>query len=130
MTMRKFAMVAGVALAAALSGAAAAHTPQPSYATVFDATWKTVDDNFYDPNFHGVDWKAVGDRYRARLPGVTNDKQFAGLVGAMLHGLGTSHIDIVPPSASKASGVGIGGRYREIDGASIVSEIAPLSDAH
>jgi len=127
--MRKMMMAAGAVLAAALAGTAAADNAQPSYATVFDATWKTVDDNFYDPNFHGVDWKAVGDRYRAKLPGVTNDKQFEALVSAMLHEIGTSHIYIVPPSASKASGAGIGVRYREIDGQNIVSEIAPLSDA-
>jgi len=30
------------------------------YTALFDATWSTVNDNFYDPAFHGVDWKAVG----------------------------------------------------------------------
>ncbi|HEY1629886.1 MAG TPA: S41 family peptidase [Rhizomicrobium sp.] len=128
--MRKFMMVAGVALAAALSGAAATDNTQPSYATVFDATWNTVNDNFYDPNFHGVDWKAVGDRTRAKLPGMTNDKQFEALVTAMLHEIGTSHIYIRPPSASKASGAGIGVHLREIDGQNVIADIAPLSDAH
>src|SRR5437870_5365779 len=29
----------------------------------FEMVWQTVDKNFYDPKFNGVDWKAVHDRY-------------------------------------------------------------------
>jgi carboxyl-terminal processing protease len=123
-------VMAGVALVAVLASAAAADNAPPSYATVFDAAWSTVNANFYDPNFHGVDWKAVGDRYRAKLPDVKTDKQFEALISAMLNEIGTSHIYIQPPSASKASGAGVGIRFRDIGADNIVSDIAPLSDAH
>src|SRR5215475_5308231 len=99
------------------------------YPALFDKVWSTVNDNFYDPGFHGVDWKAVGARYRARLGGVKNDKDFETLASAMLEEIGTSHIYIVPPKNSSASGAGIGVDFRDIGGETIVSEVTPLSDA-
>jgi carboxyl-terminal processing protease len=123
-------MLAAVLAMPVVASTATADDAQPSYRVVFDAAWKTVDENFYDPNFHRVDWKAVGDRYRARLGGVKTDAQFEALVTAMLKEIGTSHIGIGPPSGSKASGAGVGIKFKEIGGATIVSEITPLSDAH
>jgi carboxyl-terminal processing protease len=60
---------------------------------------------------------------------VKTDKDFEALASAMLKEIGTSHIYIVPPKDSQASGVGIGVDFREIGGETIVSEVAPLSDA-
>jgi carboxyl-terminal processing protease len=48
----------------------------------------------------------------------------------MLNEIGTSHIYIVPPKDSQASGAGIGVDFREIGGETIVSEVTPLSDAN
>jgi carboxyl-terminal processing protease len=115
-----------VVLACFAATNAAAGTDYPA---LFEATWSTVNSNFYDPGFHGVDWKAVGARYRAKLGQVKNDKDFEQLTSAMLKDLGTSHIYIVPPKDSSASGVGIGVRFRELGGENLVSEVAPLSDA-
>lgn len=100
------------------------------YTVLLDAMWSTVNDNFYDPAFHGVDWKALGIRYRAPLKDVHDDKAFEALASAMLKEIGTSHITIVPPSSSSASDAGIGVRFRTVAGAEIVSEAAALSDAH
>lgn len=115
-----------VALACLLSPPASAGT---DYKALFEATWSTVDDNFYDPAFHGVDWKAVGARYRAKLDAAHTDKDFDALVSAMLEEIGTSHIYIVPPQSSSASGAGIGVRLRTVGSEEIVSQVAPLSDA-
>ncbi len=86
------------------------------YPALFEKVWSTVDENFYDPAFHGVDWKAVGARYRVQLGGVHDDKAFEALASAMLKEIGTSHIYIVPPQGSSASGAGIGVRFQEIGG--------------
>jgi carboxyl-terminal processing protease len=122
-------VLAGLVAVAASMGVVAAADDKPSYPALFDATWNAVNDNFYDPAFHGVDWKQVGDKYRARLGGVTNDKQFAALASAMLAEIGTSHLYIVPPSASSASGTGIGVRFHQIGGETIVTDVALLADA-
>ncbi len=125
--MRTGILAAGLA-AAWLSATAVAAAP-PDYPALFEKVWSTVDENFYDPGFHGVDWKAVGARYRARLVSVRDDKGFDALVSAMLKEIGTSHIYIVPPQGSSASGAGIGVRFQEIEGQQVVWQVAPLSDA-
>lgn len=102
---------------------------QSKYTPLFEAVWSTVNDNFYDPSFHGVDWKKIGERYRGKLGTVATDVQFEKLAGDMLGELGTSHLYIVPPSLSSASGVGIGVRYRNIGNRKYVSLIAPFADA-
>ena len=48
-------------------------TQQDRYTKAFDAVWKTVDQQFYDPSFLGVNWKAVGEQYRGRAQKVHND---------------------------------------------------------
>ena len=35
-------------------------------AAAFDQVWRLVRDRFYDPHLHGLDWNAVGERYRGR----------------------------------------------------------------
>lgn len=125
--MRRLAAVlGGIVLAAGTGQAWAAGTDYPA---LFDQVWKTIDEGFYDPTFGGRDWRAIGDRYRARLPSIGDDKAFRSLADAMLGELKVSHLYLSPPSTSTASGVGIGVETREIGGARIVVEVAPLSDA-
>src|SRR5882757_1726255 len=53
---------------------------QDRYLKAFDAVWSTVDQQFYDPSFLGVNWKAVGDRYRTRVPKIQDDASFVDLI--------------------------------------------------
>lgn len=76
------------------SQAAAAAT---SYHKEFDAVWKTVHDRFYDEKLRGLDWSAVGERYRARLSEARDDRAFAALVNAMLGELNASHTRLFTP---------------------------------
>lgn len=122
-------------LAAALAGlslfAAPAHAADPpGYDVLLDEVWTTVDGNFYDPSFHGQDWRAIGERYRARLPAVTDDAGFARLANAMLGELKASHLFLNPPAANAVrGGVGIGAMVEKIDGQQVVVEVVPLTDA-
>jgi carboxyl-terminal processing protease len=115
--------------AAAFAPSAGAQPAPKNYPALFDALWTTVDDNFYDPSFHGLDWKAIGARYRAQLAGVSDDRRFLALATKMVGELGVSHLNIVPPSTSSAYRFGIGVRLRDLDGQRIVSDITPLADA-
>jgi carboxyl-terminal processing protease len=124
--MRKIpAILAATTFAFAAQGALA----QSKYDALFDALWSKVDQNFYDPHFHGVDWKAAGAHYREKLAGVESDAQFEALASAVLAELHASHTHITPPSDSPASSVGIGVRVHTIVGQDVVTQIAPLSDA-
>ncbi len=59
--------------------------------------WKAVRDRFYDEKMRGLDWSAVGERYRARLPEARDDRSFAALVNAMLGELKASHTRLFTP---------------------------------
>lgn len=124
--MRRALFALTIALALAAPSLAAAPT---RYEALFDALWSKVDANFYDPNFHGVDWKAAGLRYRAKLGGVTGDADFKRLASAMLNELRASHTFIAAPSTSPASSVGIAVRFHEIEGKQVATQIAALSPA-
>jgi carboxyl-terminal processing protease len=121
-------IVVAVAFAAQSMGAKDEAT-QSKYEALFDALWTKVDQNFYDPHFHGVDWRAAGTRYREKLAGVHSDAEFERLAAAMLDGLHASHTYIRPPSESPASSAGIGVRVHTIEGKDVVTQVAPLSDA-
>lgn len=100
------------------------------YEPLFDEIWTTVDANFYDPSFHGVDWHKVGNRYRSQLATVADDQAFQRLATAMLSELHASHMGLSAPVANQAKGgVGIGASFEHIGDALVVSEVAPLSDA-
>ncbi len=99
---------------------------KPSYAEVFEAVWQTVNDNFYDPAFGGVDWKAMRQKYSPDVAKVTDDAAFLAVVSRMLGELKVSHLYLRP---AQPSGAGIAVKTRTIDGKRIVYEVAPASDA-
>ena len=121
-----------------LAGALTLATPQTQvlgaaddgshYLQLYDSLWATVNDNYYDPELNGVDWGAVRERYRARARAAGSDADFAALASEMLRQIGSSHLGILPP-ARATGGAGIGVRLLELDGETILSEVAPLSDA-
>ncbi|WP_206755717.1 S41 family peptidase [Leptolyngbya sp. FACHB-671] len=58
---------------------------------VFNEVWQTVNDNFYDDNFNGIDWAAMPDKYRPQIRQVQSRQQFAEVINQMLAELQTSH---------------------------------------
>ncbi len=65
----------------------------PYYANALEKVWKTVRDHFWDKNFSGLDWRKIGEQYRAKLPDVKTKAEFETLVNAMLRELHASHTD-------------------------------------
>ena len=66
----------------------------------FELVWRTVNDAYYDGTFGGLDWVAVGRKYRERLPGIIDAKELRGMLQAMLHEIGVSHLSIIPVEAA------------------------------
>ena len=60
-------------------------------ADVFEAVWETVNTNFFDHNFNGINWEALGDQYRPRVTRASNLTERAALINEMLAELQTSH---------------------------------------
>jgi len=63
----------------------------------FHEFWRRLNVGFYDPNMHGVDWKAVRDRYEPLLAGVATREEFAlFLLSPMVGELNASHTEVGP----------------------------------
>lgn len=58
---------------------------------IFNHMAKQVEDKFYDPELHGVDWKYYTDYYREFLPYISNNRDFANLLSETLGELNASH---------------------------------------
>ncbi len=58
---------------------------------IFDETWRQMRDFFYDKNMHGVDWKAIHDKYAALLPYVNHRKDLTYILGEMIGELNIGH---------------------------------------
>lgn len=58
---------------------------------IFNHIWQQVDDKFYDPELHGVDWKAYKENYRRFLPYINNNYDFQEMLSEMLGELNGSH---------------------------------------
>lgn len=58
---------------------------------IFEQVWQTVNDNFYDPNFNGVDWRAIKKQYQPQLIKAQSSKDVAAVLNQMLSQLKSSH---------------------------------------
>jgi hypothetical protein len=67
------------------------------YVENFQFVWATINDGFYDPDFGGIDWDEVHDRYLSQIPAVDDDRTFIELMNRMVTELGVSHLFVLPP---------------------------------
>jgi carboxyl-terminal processing protease len=65
---------------------------------VFEEVWQTVREHFYDPTFHGLDWAAVGERYRPLAAVAASDVERSAVINRMLAELSASHTGHYTPS--------------------------------
>jgi carboxyl-terminal processing protease len=97
-----------LAWAAGVAGSGAAEEPAPGaerpWAEVrqetFDVVWSTVNEAYFDAKFGGVDWKAVGEKYHARLADAADKPALRALLQQMLGELHRSHFAIMPRDAA------------------------------
>jgi tricorn protease len=59
---------------------------------IFDETWAGVEENFYDENFHGVNWKKIRDQYRQYVKNVNTRADLRLMLNDMLGELNSSHM--------------------------------------
>lgn len=65
---------------------------------IFDQVWQTVNENFYDPKFNGVDWKAIQQKYKPQAARTKSSQEIAGVINQMLSELRTSHTHFYIPN--------------------------------
>ncbi len=65
--------------------------PRDEWTQMYWEAWRYMRDQFYDPEMMGLDWKAIGDKYAALLPYVSNRADLSYLFGLLIGELGTGH---------------------------------------
>ena len=58
---------------------------------IYFECWRQMRDFFYAPNMHGVDWKAMRDKYAALVPFANHRNDLTYLVGELIGELNTGH---------------------------------------
>lgn len=65
--------------------------PQQEWEQMFNEAWRVERDYFYDPNMHGVDWKAMKKRYAKLLPYIMDREDLNYVIGELIAELNVSH---------------------------------------
>ncbi len=74
---------------------------------VFDQAWRLLNDNFFDPAFNGVDWKAARAAVAPYIAGARTPDEMRRISTLMIGELNASHLGMNPPPAG-ASGSSVG----------------------
>jgi carboxyl-terminal processing protease len=98
---------------------------------MFEEVWKTINDNYADPTFGGIDWGEVRERYRPRIEMANDDREFAIVLEEMIAELNDSHTVLANPFRpdKKLSAWNVGFRVNEIEGKVAVTEVIAGSEA-
>jgi carboxyl-terminal processing protease len=105
----------------------------PARARAFDFVWTTINDYYYDATLNGVDWKAVGERYRPIAMGARNDDEFWDALDRMTGELKDAHTRVESPKSvalrMRDESVTLGFTFALIDGRLVVTGVNSDTDA-
>lgn len=93
--------------------------PREEWAQILHEAWRIHRDYFYDPNFHGVDWNAMRERWSAFLPHVRHRAELDLLIREMSGELACGHNYVSGgdfPDGPEGVPVGLLGADYTIDG--------------
>ncbi|HKO00380.1 MAG TPA: PDZ domain-containing protein, partial [Thermoanaerobaculia bacterium] len=65
--------------------------PAQEWKQIFEEAWRINRDYFYDPAMHGVDWKAMHDKYAALLPDIAVRQDLNRLMRSLASELSVGH---------------------------------------
>jgi C-terminal peptidase prc len=100
---------------------------------VFDDVWETIQERYYDPAFHGVDWHEKRATFRAAAGRAANTLEFYELLRQMIASLRDAHTRVYSPDEKfdwwSPRFVTVGLTVREVQGVPTVLHVEPGSAA-
>lgn len=78
------------------------------WAQIFDETWRAFRDGFYVENMHGIDWKAMKEKYAVLVPHVKHRLDLNYVIGGMIGELACGHAYVSPGQYNKAKTINMG----------------------
>ncbi len=123
-----------LALAFAMASGGASHSLSPKDRTeVFEKVWKDIDEHYYDPEFGGVNWQEIHQRYLPLVRAAKDDKDVYSILDRMTAELHDAHTRFSSPeqwaNRKKHQGVSIGFRAGYVEGKVVVLDVFPDSNA-
>ncbi|MGQ9879632.1 MAG: S41 family peptidase [Armatimonadota bacterium] len=73
------------------AGMTAQIDPRAEWRQIFTDAWRIQRDFFYDPNMHGVDWKAMREHYAQMLEDCVSREDVSFVIGEMIAELNVGH---------------------------------------
>jgi carboxyl-terminal processing protease len=125
-------LILGLAFSMATSGTSHSLSPKDREA-VFEKVWIDIDEHYYDPEFGGVNWREIHQRYLPLVQAAKDDKDFYSIVDRMTAELHDAHTRFSSPeqwaNRKKHRGVSIGFRPGYVEGKVVVLDVFPDSKA-
>jgi carboxyl-terminal processing protease len=107
-------------------------TPEGRLA-VFDDVWETIQERYYDPKFHGIDWQAKRNVFRPLAARASGTHEFYEVLRQMIASLKDAHTRVYSPDEKfdwwSPRFITVGLAIREIEGWPTVIQIEPGSAA-
>jgi Periplasmic protease len=100
---------------------------------VFDDVWETVQERYYDPRFHGIDWQASRVVYRSMAAQAKSTHEFYEVIRKMLSELKDAHTRVYGPDEKfdwwNPRFITLGFTIREVEGQPTVIQVDRTSEA-
>jgi carboxyl-terminal processing protease len=100
---------------------------------VFDDLWETIQDRYYDQNFHGVDWDAMRNTFRPAAAKANDTREFYEVVRKMIGSLRDAHTRVYSPDEKfdwwSPRFITLGFTIREVEGSPTVIQVERDSQA-
>ena len=102
-------------------------------AEVFNETWETINEKYYDPSFNGVNWRAVRERYRPAAEAARSDDDFYIVMKKMVGELRDAHTRFATPrerlEREQLKSVSAGIAIAEVEDRPVIVSVEPDSVA-
>ena len=104
---------------------------------IFDIILTTLDSDYFDPTYGGLDWKSITDSFRPKIKSYRSDDTIYYLLDKMLFKLGVSHLAALPPDKLNEIGdpqltfdgsAGLDVMY--LNGKAVITRVFPNSPAY
>ncbi len=83
-------------------------TPPTEWAQIYTDAWRVMRDWFYDPDMHGVDWRAMREKYRPLVDHVAHRDDLDFLIGELISELNAGHTYVTSGESPAVARVPVG----------------------
>jgi carboxyl-terminal processing protease len=100
---------------------------------VFEDVWQTIRDRYYDPSFHGIDWRARREEFRPLAAEARTTAQFYSVLRRMVGLLRDAHTRVYAPDEKfdwqHPHVISVGLSVREVEGKPVIISVEEDSEA-